>query len=296
LRCAKRMWGGGRIAEISCMGGHPCWRQGAHIGYDSGIQTRPSQRRNSKMKMTAIGSLVVVLAAMPLAAGADTTAQVPPFSQNWSNIGLITVNDDWSAVPGITGFRGDALTAANDVDPRTVTAADDPGVIDVNASTNPSTFISGGPAECDGLTDNVVALQGSGTADAPYLQIYLNCTLKQDVTISYNLRDVDGSTDNAGQQFALHYRVGNSGTWTDVPDAYVADASSGPSLATLVTPVSVMLLSAVNNQPLVQLRIMTTNATGNDEFVGIDDISVTATDIPIAVNAVVWSAVKGMYR
>jgi len=60
--------------------------------------------------------------------------------------------------------------------------------------------------------------------------------------------------------------------------------------------VSVMLPSAVNNQGLVQVRIMTTNAIGNDEFVGIDDISVTATDIPIAVDDAMWSAVKSLYR
>lgn len=249
------------------------------------------------MKRTAIGSIVVVLVALPLAAQADTTAQVPPFSQNWSNTGLITVSDDWSGVPGITGFRGDALTGSTGTDPQSLTLADDSApVVDVNAQTDPSTFISGGLAECDGLPDNVVALQGSGTADAPYLQIYLNCTLKQDVTISYNLRDVDGSADNAIQQFALHFRVGSSGTWTNVPGAYVADASTGPSLATLVTPVSVMLPSAVNNQGLVQVRIMTTNAIGNDEFVGIDDLSVTATDIPIAVDDAMWSAVKSLYR
>ncbi|MBK8425636.1 MAG: hypothetical protein IPL27_06455 [Lewinellaceae bacterium] len=38
------------------------------------------------------------------------TAQPLPFSQNWTNTGLITVNDDWSGVPGIQGRRGDGLT------------------------------------------------------------------------------------------------------------------------------------------------------------------------------------------
>ena len=249
------------------------------------------------MKRTAIGSIVVVLAALPLAAQADTTAQVPPFSQNWSNIGLITVADDWSGVPGITGFRGDGLTGVTAVDPQTVLAADDVApVVDVNVGLNPDTFISGGLLECDGLADNVVALQGSGTADAPYIQIYLNLTLKQDVNVAYNVRDVDGSADNAVQAVALQYRVGNSGDWTNIPAAFVADGSSGPSLATQVTPVSVVLPAGVNNQGLVQLRIITTNAASNDEWVGIDDISITATDIPIAVTDAMWSAVKTLYR
>src|SRR5262249_44520549 len=45
----------------------------------------------------------------------------------------------------------------------------------------------------------------------------------------------------------------------------------------LVTPVNVSLPAATWNQPLVQLRIITTDAVGSDEWVGVDDISVTAT-------------------
>ena len=86
---------------------------------------------------------------------------------------------------------------------------------------------------------------------------------------------MDGSADNAVQQVALHYRVGGTGNFINVPAAYVADATTGPSLATLVTPVSVTLPAACDNQSLVELRVMTTNAGGNDEWVGIDDISIT---------------------
>lgn len=122
--------------------------------------------------------------------------------------------------------------------------------------------------------NNVVALQGSGTASAPFLLLNLNTTGQQSITVSYNLRDMDGSADNAIQPMALHYRVGNSGSFINVPAAFVADASSGPSLATLVTPITVTLPAALDNQPLVQIRWMTSNATGNDEWIGIDDITV----------------------
>ncbi|MBI5958881.1 MAG: Ig-like domain-containing protein, partial [Chloroflexi bacterium] len=177
----------------------------------------------------------------------------------------------------IEGFRGDGLTAANDVDARTVTAADDPGVVDVNVNqTNPNTFTTGGATEFH-ITDPVVALSGSGTADAPYLRITLNTTNATGITVQYNVRDIDGSTDNAPQQVALHYRVGTSGAWTDVAAAYIADATTGPSVATQVTAVNVTLPAAAENQPSVQLRIMTTNAAGNDEWVGLDDIVISAT-------------------
>ena len=92
------------------------------------------------------------------------------------------------------------------------------------------------------------------------------------------MRDIDSSGDNAAQQLAVQYRIGGSGNWTNVPAGYIADATTGPSLATLVTPVSVSN-AAFSNQPQLQFRIMTTNATGNDEWVGIDDIIVTSTEI-----------------
>ncbi|NLA68765.1 MAG: nuclease, partial [Gammaproteobacteria bacterium] len=74
---------------------------------------------------------------------------------------------------------------------------------------------------------------------------------------------------------ALHYRVGGAGAFTNVPEACVADASAGPGL-TLDTPVSVLLPAAVDNQALVELRIMTTDAVGSDEWIGVDDILVSA--------------------
>jgi uncharacterized protein len=208
---------------------------------------------------------------------ADSSVQALPFSQNWTNAGLITTNDNWSGVPGIEGFRGDGLAGATAVDPQTVLAGDDPGVVDVNANqTNPNTFATGGVSEFDTLANPTIALQGSGTARAPYIKLYLNTTGQSNINVAYNLRDIDGSADNAVQPVALQFRVGSSGTFTNVPAAFIADATTGPNFATLVTPVSVTLPAAANNQPLVQVRIITTDAVGSDEWVGIDDISVTS--------------------
>lgn len=204
---------------------------------------------------------------------ADAVPQTLPFSQDWSNIGLITASDDWGSVPGVLGYRGDSLTGATGTDPRTITA-DGTGVLDVNANqTSPNTFTTGGVGEFH-LTDPTVALNGSGTADAPFLLLSLNTTGRSGITVRYDLRDLDGSTDDALQPVALQYRVGNSGSFTNVPDAYVADATTGPSLAGKVSSVSVTLPSEADNQPLLQLRIITTNAAGNDEWVGIDNIVV----------------------
>jgi len=209
---------------------------------------------------------------------ANNSLQNLPFSQDWTNINLISTNDDWSLIPGIIGFRGDNLTSTTGVDPQTVLSPDSQGVIDVIANQlYPNTNTQGGVAEFH-LENPVVALQGSGTADAPYLLMYLNSSGFQNIVVSYLLRDIDGSEDNSVQPVALHYRVGGSGNFINVADAYIADASAGPGL-TKETPVSVTLPAEANNQMALQLRIMTTNAVGNDEWIGIDNISITGTPL-----------------
>ncbi len=218
---------------------------------------------------------LAVAALFASTARADNTAQPLPFAQDWTNIGLLSVNDDWSGVPGIIGCRGDELTSSTGADPQGVTADGTGSPVDVNANqTNPVTFTTGGVTEFH-LADPVVALTGSGTADAPFVLLSLNTTGQSGIIVRYALRDLDGSADNALQPVALHYRVGASGVFINVPEALVADATEGPSLAGKVTPVQVTLPADADNRPLLQLRIITTNAAGNDEWVGIDSISVT---------------------
>jgi uncharacterized protein len=196
-------------------------------------------------------------------------------TQDWSNAGLITTDDDWALVPSIQGFRGDNLVSSTAVDPQTIVG--DSNRLNVIANqTNPGTLSTGGVAEF-AIANPSVALNGSGTADAPYLALYLNATGRKDVTLSFNARDLDGSVDNAIQQLAVQYRLGDSGNWINLPAGFVADATTGPSLATLVTPVSVTLPAEANGVPQLQLRVITSNAAGNDEWVGIDDIVVSST-------------------
>jgi cell division septation protein DedD len=206
---------------------------------------------------------------------ANNTPQTLPFSQNWSNVNLITTNDDWSGVPGIVGYRGDELVTATGADPRTILNDGSASPVDVNANqTNPDTSTTGGVSEFE-IADPVVALQGSGTADAPHLVIYLNTTGQSNINFRANIRDIDGSADDAIQQVDVQYRVGGTGNYTSVPGGYIADATTGGS-ATQVTPLNLTLPSDANNQSLVEIRVITTNAIGSDEWVGVDDITITA--------------------
>jgi hypothetical protein len=205
-------------------------------------------------------------------------AAVLPFAQSWSDTALIARDDDWSGVAGVIGLRGDGLVDAAGADPRLVVADGSGTPVDVNANeTDPRAVgLAAGVTEFE-LPDPVVALQGSATASAPHLLLSLDTRGRSGVTVRYRLRDVDPSSNaNAAQPVALQYRVGEQGDFTEVPGAFVADATTGPGQATLVTPVTAVLPAAADDRPLVQLRVITTNANGQDEWVGIDDIEVGA--------------------
>src|SRR4029077_6288111 len=53
----------------------------------------------SRSGSTSIGLTVSAQAILPL-----------PFTQDWSDTGLITADNNWSNVPGIVGYRGDDIT------------------------------------------------------------------------------------------------------------------------------------------------------------------------------------------
>ena len=224
-------------------------------------------------------AFAVFIGAAPLLAFADDTPQSLLLGRDWSSPALITGNNDWSGVPGFKGYRGTGLATAPGANPQTTTGSDLSGQPFVLANKNkPNTLRTGGVAECGGISDPVIALKDSATASAPYL--FLNLTTKghQGVVVSYNLRDIDGSSADAIRPVAFQYRVGNNGNFVNLPSAFVADASSGPNLATLVTPVNVTLPAACDDQPHVQVRWIMANAVGDDEWIGIDDISVVADD------------------
>ena len=201
-----------------------------------------------------------------------------PFAQPWSDTGLISRDDDWSGVAGVVGHRGDGLTSAAGADPRAVLAdgSGTPVYVDANEGDPGAVGLAAGVAEFE-LPDPAVALQGSATAAAPHLVVSVDTRGRSAVTVRYRLRDIDPSSiANAVQPVALQYRVGGAGEFAPVPGGFVADATTGPGAATLVTPVSAVLPEAANDRPLVQLRILTTNAVGQDEWVGVDDIEVEA--------------------
>jgi hypothetical protein len=245
------------------------------------------------MRNSVIAAVALLSALTAGRAAADATYQALPFAQDWSNTGMITANDDWSGVPGIIGYLGDnPLASVTGRVPCTI-VGDSTTTVDVIANqTNNTTLSNGGVAEFETFGgDATIALQGSGTADFPNIQLHLDTRCWNDITVSGNLRDIDGgNTDNAVQGIAVQYRVGTTGSWTNLQ--CFSDVTTGPNLATQVTPFAAVLPANAENEAQVQVRILTTNAIGNDEWVGVDDLSVSGTSCPVPTQNTTWSSVK----
>ena len=226
----------------------------------------------------AAGLACLLLLALPAQAG--TAPATLPFVQGWSDTGQITLDDDWSHVPGVIGYRGDGLVPEPGSDPRGVTADGSGTPVDVAANLEDprAVALAAGVAEFE-LPNPVVAIQGSATASAPHLVMSFDTREHAGVTVRLVLRDIDATAHDAVQPVAIQYRVGTSGAFTALAGGYVADSTSGPSEATRVTPVSATLPATADGQPLVQVRVITTNAAGQDEWVGIDDIAVSAASV-----------------
>ena len=99
--------------------------------------------------------LVAFAVALPaVSASANATPQTLSYSQDWSNAALITVNDDWSMVPGVIGYLGPDITTVTAVDPQTLlTESSVASDVDVIANqTNPATNSTGA---CSRGTDSM---------------------------------------------------------------------------------------------------------------------------------------------
>lgn len=210
-------------------------------------------------------------------ARADTTALVLPLNIDWSDTSLITTANDWSVVPGVMGYLGEKLGSKPEgVNPQNILVDGTNTTITlIPNQTDPNTLGGAGVVEFE-ISDPTIGLSGSNAPHAPFLLISLSTLGRTDITIAYDVRDLESTKQDAVQQVALHYRVGNTGNFTNLPAGYIPDATE-PNAATKVTHVAVTLPAAADHQELVQIRIMTANAVGRDEWVGIDNIAIDGT-------------------
>jgi hypothetical protein len=199
-----------------------------------------------------------------------------PMVQSWTNNAQVANDDDWTGVISLQGYRGTGLTNVVGASPTTVLADSAANDLDVTANQT-STFNTAfdGVAEFE-IANPAIGLKASDFASAPNLVIHVDatrCSVGKSVRISYVVRDIDNSPIDAVQPVSLQYRVGMSGSYSNVLFTTVSDATSGIGQAIQSTPVVATLPNSVSGQ-MFDARIITSNALGADEWVGIDDIRV----------------------
>ncbi len=208
------------------------------------------------------------------------------FGENWTNIDLLLANDDWSNFAYMTASSENRSGTTEGIDPQTLTGYTS-GNTRVVANAIDATITAGGIYEMEdgpqvqdpgGNDDPTIAFQGASDNDAPYLLLRLNTRRCTNITVSWRLRDLNPANTAAIQQVAVQGRVGTSGNFTNL--AYVNNANTGGD-----TPGSVTLASTYNGNERVQIRWITTNAVGNDNMIGVDDITVTGTCTATAAGA-----------
>jgi len=116
----------------------------------------------------------------------------------------------------------------------------------------------GGPTGSTGANPNSVSTNGwDNGADTKYWQADVNTTGATSITVS----SMQGSSSTGPKDFKLQYKVGSSGTWTDVTGGTVAltTAVAAGNATTWGALTDVALPADAANKPLVSVRWLQTS-------------------------------------
>ena len=237
-------------------------------------------------KRATVGAGLIVALALccaPRVTRANPNYQTLPHTFTFTQFENVIASHDWSRVPGMEGFQGTNLVTSEGIDPRTI-------LID-SPSENADEYCCTLWSIWAGVAINRYAspmnpwgfpgLRGASSfysKFAPHLRYYVNAKNCFGIRVSFKLFDTDSlaASGDVTEPFSLQYRTAPGQPWVDVPDAYVADATAPPGQPKLVTRRTVLLPPAVDGQPNLQLRILTTDSPGADEWVGVDSVVVSA--------------------
>jgi hypothetical protein len=208
--------------------------------------------------------------------GLAVPAPVAPVATAATAINTTGFTANWNAVAGATGYRLDVYTMTAgtgtvlagwnfDVNNATSQTSDSGNVNNIGISTITSSGLNviswpGGPYGTTSI--NPYSVSGNGWdngANTKYWQADINTTGATNITVS----SLQGSSSTGPAAFKLQYKVGASGTWTDVTGGVVTltTAVAAGNVATWGALTDVALPAAAENQALVSLRWLSTGNT-----------------------------------
>lgn len=211
--------------------------------------------------------------------GAAIPAPAVPVATAATSVSANSFVANWNAVSGATGYRLDVYTLASGSVTDTIAGwnmsintvasqtADEGNANNVgiqtltSVGTNTITYPAG-PSGTSGTPNpySVNANGWNGGTDTKYWQVDLNTTGVTNVTVSSK----QAASSTGPSDFKLQYRVGASGTWTDVTGGTVDITTALSGITPWFDLTDLPLPAAADNQPLVSLRwIMTSDVAVN---------------------------------
>ncbi len=244
----------------------------------------PRRTLRTALHVTTLAALVAAPLAVgttaPAGASVSSTISSFPYTQDWSGL---TATSTWADFPGVEGFTtGTSIASSNQPNTTDVGTLTAEGTLTSNlvvrtGTAAPNGDSNGGVLAYPNVADKTVALSATGSVTTPLLVFHLDTTGRSGFRIDYDVQDLDSSADDQPTRVALQYRVGTSGAYTNVPAAYLTDATTAANSTVTSTRVSATLPSAVDGRSDVFLRIITLdNASGSNEHIGIDNISIAS--------------------
>jgi hypothetical protein len=205
------------------------------------------------------------------------TAPAAPVALAATAITTTGFTANWNAVTGATGYFLDVYTLGAgtittdiagwnfDVNTASSQTADVGNINNAGIQTITGVGLNtiswpGGPTSTTGTNPYSVSANGwDNGADTKFWQININTIGAADLTLS----SYQGSSGTGPRDFKVQYRVGATGTWTDVPGSNltIPTTVSPGNPATWANLSNLPLPAAVNNEPLVSIRWLVTSTT-----------------------------------
>lgn len=212
--------------------------------------------------------LLAVAGVLPAWGQSNPSPLNLPVSQNWGTTSFTSMPAGFAAWNQLSGS---AITT------QALAEASSPGG---NAVVHGSAPHSNGTGGCYGYAvggDARFAILTSGNAEngVNQLGMAINTIGQSNISLSYDLINVVANARTVG--VVCQYRLGSAGPWTTLAGTGNPYVQSGGTAGS-VTPASVSLPAAAENQPYVQIRwaVWRGSEGGSSSGFAVDNISVTA--------------------
>ena len=231
--------------------------------------------------MHKIGKISFLLAFILLMMGGGAMGQTNPSAFDLSSGSFTFTTQTSTSTIYPTNIQG-WTTGTNNIATLT-TAAPGPD----------QSLVASGTITTSGLSNlgangfNFLSTGSSPNQQVGALCLSLNATGRSNLLVSWSAYDGNASTSSRIMNLTLQYRLGNSGTFTTVPNStYTTTGTATAAASTTFTNIS--LPSACDGQSIVQLRWIyyeSASQSGSRHSIRLDDITVSSSPVSSGSNS-----------